>query len=296
MKFFFSLGASGRISELMRLYLAEATWEDISRGLDLPSSGDSITTPLRVLMSFAFYKDEEIDRIVGRLQTKFKVPVEVFADSGAYSAATLGMKLSREDYVAWVRKWRHLFTVVAAPDVIGNPERTLEDTLWMRERIPEAIPTYHVGSPLEALLSWKDCPYIALGGMVPYASRPKHLGAWLTKTFRHIPPTQKVHGFGMTRNAFVREFPWYSCDSSSWGGGYRWGMLRLFSPWTRKWETVELRNPGHLANALPLLKLYNLPIAQCRADELDRFALMRASIQAWRLYEQDVTSRNSSWK
>lgn len=71
------------------------------------------------LTSFHYYRDKDMAAI-GQQLRGFKI----FADSGAFSARSLGAEIKLDDYCAWLDKWREQISVYASLDVIGNPEAT----------------------------------------------------------------------------------------------------------------------------------------------------------------------------
>jgi hypothetical protein len=75
---------------------------------------------LRLLVSYHYHRDTDLAALVGELGGD----VDLFADSGAYSAATTGATIHLADYAAWLRHWAPLLTVQSALDVIGDHEAT----------------------------------------------------------------------------------------------------------------------------------------------------------------------------
>lgn len=137
------------------------------------------------------------------------------------------------DYAAFVKRNRAAIDLFANVDVIGNPELTLRnqeylegvhgldpvpvvhfptDPGWVGRYLRRAKPG-HPGRPRHDT--------IALGGMVGSLATPA-CRSWVRECFRRVCdpatglPRVKVHGFGVTDFGVMREFPWYSVDSSSW--------------------------------------------------------------------------------
>ncbi len=152
----------------------------------------------------------------------------VFLDSGAFSAHTLGVKLSIADYCAYIEKNRDILRVeddalmASVLDGIGDPLQTYRNQLEMEERGVRPLPCFHFGED-PRYLEWyvANYSYITLGGMVGKSG--KQLMIWLDRMFNDYivdpgtgRPRLKVHGFGLTSVPLMEAFPWYSCDSSSW--------------------------------------------------------------------------------
>ena len=155
-------------------------------------------------------------------------------DSGAFSAHNSGKVIDLQAYIDFCLKWQAkdtLLTEIYALDVIGDPEASLRNTEEMHRQGVNAIPTFHLGSPWEALEELSKYPKIALGGMV---RKPKNLKrSWLEQVFARAWP-RSMHAFGLASEDLLMLFPFHSCDASNWelapsafGQWQRYGNLRL---------------------------------------------------------------------
>lgn len=173
------------------------------------------------------FKQYEIKNILISYFSKPKIyeykGFNIFLDSGAYSAFTQKKEIDLNEYIKFIKKNEKRLTVYASLDVIGDAEKTYSNFKIMKEARLNPIPTFHIGSDFKWLEKYKNEPYIALGGMVPYTARPSLLKKWLKKCFNIIPKTTKVHAFGMTNPTIVRLFPFNSLDSTSWLTYSVWG-------------------------------------------------------------------------
>ena len=185
---------------------------------------------LKILLSYWYYKDADLDALFAKYFTE-PYP-EVFADSGAFSAATQGAQISPAEYAAWVKKYKHLFSTYSNLDVIGNPVKTLENQKHLEDLGINPIPVFHASANYDALENYlaTGYRYIALGGLVPYAAQPKVRIRFLIKAFKIANAQAVFHGFGVTSWEVMSKFPWYSVDSSSWGSGFRFGTVPVFDP------------------------------------------------------------------
>ncbi len=138
-------------------------------------------------------------------------------DSGAYSAANSGKVIDFDAYnetCAELLASDEQLVEVFALDVIGDWRATLRNTErhWLAG-VP-AIPTFHVGSPAEALLEMaRAYPKIALGGAVGWSAKKKL--AWARECFARVWP-KRIHGLGMNGERMLMELPFHSVDASSW--------------------------------------------------------------------------------
>lgn len=152
---------------------------------------------------------------------------KIFLDSGAFSAFTLGVDISVEDYCEYIKRNMDIIRVednvvmASVLDGIGDPLQTWRNQLEMELRGAKPLPCFHAGED-ERYLEWyvKNYEYITLGGMV--GSSTKQLCIWLDRMWdRYLTDGSgrariKVHGFGITAVPIMERYPWHSCDSSSW--------------------------------------------------------------------------------
>ena len=222
--------------DAMKLHLAE---RDPQYRSWAKSGVDRNKMQLRILLSYHYYKDTDLDALFAKY---FTAPYpEVFADSGAFSAASQGAHIDIADYAAWVKRWAHLLTVHSNLDVIGDAAATDRNQKTLEDMGLDPLPVFHTGSDMAHLDGLLDrYQYIALGGMVPYMRFPKRIMPWLIKCFKLAQGRAVFHGFGATSWTVVKSFPWYSVDSSSWGSGFRYGQVPVFNTARGKFETLSL--------------------------------------------------------
>ena len=247
--------------------------------------------PVRLLLSYHYFRDADLDAILGEFTG---ASLDVFADSGAYSAWSVGARVEPAAYTDWVRRWQHWFGLVAGPDVIGDAAATAQETRTMREALPDVcvVPTFHVGEPWPVLEAYaKEYPYLALGGMVPYTRQRALLGAWLDKAFRLLPAGKKVHGFGLTTWELLLRYPWASVDSSSWTAGFRFGSLALFDRQRGRFVTISMKDRNSLLDNRLLLHEYGLSAPGASGRTYDRDKMVVACVRAWQAAEEYLTTK-----
>lgn len=245
----------------MKIYLAVATSEAVPGVL-------KHHRPPQILLSYHYFGRADLKAMFGGK------PVDVFADSGAFSAAANGGTIVLEDYLAWVKKWENDLTVACAPDVIGDAEATARGTevmMAMGLKVP-VLPVFHVGEPWEFLQHWaKRVPYLALGGLVPYLLRNRTLlRRWMDKAFTYLTD-QQVHAFGCTTVSLLKDFPFYSADSSTWSTGRRYAKLFLFDGRSSV-RQINLRSRQSVLESRELLRWYGV-------SSMHDIAMRKTSIQ-----------------
>lgn len=260
---------------------------------------------LRILLSYHYYQNEHIDDLLTECFGDIKV--DVFADSGAYSAMTSGKPIDFDAYIEWVNRWKHRFTAVSSPDVIGDPAATTRETERMLQAVQgvPVLPVFHVGEDWSYLSRWAADPrvdYLALGGMVPYTRRMKLLTGWLTKAFNIIKnpiarrprPAPRVHGFGLTTWPLLKRFPFYSVDSSSWTSGFRYARLHLFDKGKGEFVEIAMDRKGALLHHSRLLAAYGLRSSEAQSTGYSRDRIVAAAVQSWQCAEAWLAERKGA--
>lgn len=151
-----------------------------------------------------------------------KNKVNLFLDSGAFSAFTQGIEIDIQAYIAFIKEHEQYLEVYANLDVIGDAEGTLKNQKIMEAAGLKPIPCFHAGEDFKYLKNYVDnYPYIAIGGVAQLRDKKK-LIAFMDKCFAEYIcrpdglPKTKVHGFAVTGLDLMLRYPWFSVDSTSW--------------------------------------------------------------------------------
>lgn len=170
-----------------------------------------------------------------------KKKVELFLDSGAYSAWSQGKEININEYIDFIKKHEDVITVYANLDVIGNPEATWKNQMIMEDAGLHPLPVFHYGEDIMWLkrMLKRKYEYMSLGGMVPIST--PDLIHWLDDLFLNYicdesgMPLVKIHGFGLTSLRLMLRYPWYSVDSTSWVVTGRMGSIYIPRYRNGKW-------------------------------------------------------------
>jgi hypothetical protein len=210
---------------------------------------------VRLLLSYHYFGSVDLCELVNNYAGK----VEVFADSGAFSALTTGAVIKFADYAAWLRQWGPLLTVKSSLDVIGDATESRANFERLREAGLPVIPVFHVGSDLVELKRLcAEYGYVALGGMVTRDATS--VARWLVQCFRIAREHGTVfHGFGQTNTKLINDFPFYSVDSTSWSTGLRFGSYPV---WNHARRSIQNVRHGDLVQA----KKFAQYLKDCGAD------------------------------
>jgi hypothetical protein len=147
--------------------------------------------------------------------------IELFLDSGAYSASTKGLEIDIYKYIDFIKKNKDQIYIYCNLDVIGNAEAS-----WKNQEIMEAeglspLPVFHAGTDISYLERCLDnYHYFCLGAIAKMDTEARTTA--LDRYWKIIcnnstkAPCHKVHGFGLTSFDLMARYPWASVDSTSW--------------------------------------------------------------------------------
>lgn len=247
---------------------------------------------LRILLSYHYYKNTDLDALFAKY---FKPPYpDVFADSGGFSAMTQGVDINIQEYTDWIKRYQHLFATYANLDVIGNPEQTHRNQQTLESMGLSPLPVFHTGSDWKWLERYiEQYPYIALGGMVPHMRFPKRIMPWIIQCFKRAKGKAVFHGFGATSWVVIRDLPWYSVDSSSWGQGFRFGQVPLFDERKGRFVEAQLGDKNSCYKLGHLFEAYGFKAGDF-ADRAknDRAKICAVSVLAYMKAEQWLRKRH----
>ena len=181
--------------------------------------------PHHNLLESYFNKDKGTEKLL-------KDKINLFLDSGAFSAWSRKITIDIDEYIAFIKKYEKYLTVYANLDVIGDAEATLKNQKYMENKELNPLPTYHLGSDVKYLEYYaKNYSYIALGGMAGTGTATKQIISQLDPIWDKYLTNEdgsakiKVHGFACTGLEIISRYPWYSVDSTSWVMTGRFGSV-----------------------------------------------------------------------
>ena len=223
---------------------------------------------------------------------------QIFLDSGAFSAFTLGVDISVADYCDYIKRNTDIIRVednvvmASVLDGIGDPLQTWRNQLEMELRGAKPLPCFHAGED-ERYLEWyvQNYEYITLGGMV--GSSTKQLCIWLDRMWdRYLTDGSgrariKVHGFGITAVPIMERYPWYSCDSSSWIQSAAFGSIVTpnYGPLSVSEKSPSRHDFGqHLTTLTPIEQDHVLQYLEQQGFTLERLATVYESRAAYNLW------------
>lgn len=148
-----------------------------------------------------------------------------------------------EKYVAYVKEHTKALDFYVTLDIIFDPKRTWESTLYLESCGIKAMPVFHYGEDHSWFKKYLDrYEYIGVGGLGQTVAKGKYI-EFANKTFGMIcnkrgVPRVKIHGFAMGAFDLMLQWPWFSVDASSPFVFGRMGSVVLPSPVLRNGGTV----------------------------------------------------------
>lgn len=262
---------------------------------------------VRILVSYWYWGRER--RAARRdlatdLVNATRLPVRLFADSGAFSAYTLrsgGGTISLPDYAAWLTDNRPLLSVMANLDVIGDPAATARNQLALEGRGLPVLPIYHMQTPLTELAALcRDYRYVAVGGTATLRGRQKMQATARAALVARDHGTV-LHGLGRSASDELLAVPFWSVDSTTWIHGKRYGHLQLFDG-----RRIKMTGLQQAARDPVLLRQHGMdPRMAARPDfanfgsrgDLGQYraeaeASLRVAAVAWKRFEAYLQARH----
>lgn len=206
---------------------------------------------VNVLISWPYLEVAQKGDIFWEMLDSFGPDTRLLVDSGAFTNWKANRDTRVEDYIAFikglpVKPWRY-FTL----DKIGDPVTTKRNLHTMLDAGLTPVPIFTRGNTLEALDElYQHCDLVGVGVGVGTKGTLNYI-RWVMEN-----NTRPIHWLGICTPNLVRYYQPYSCDSSSWESGGRYGVAQVymgqgrFLPFSRKmagvgppstemWHTLE---------------------------------------------------------
>lgn len=245
---------------------------------------------LRFLLSFYYLQQESVLKDMLAVQTEAREH-DLFLDSGAFSAMTMGEHISLKKYARFLLTYKNYFTTYANLDVIRDAEKTRDHQIRLEKEYGLApLPIFHVNEEWRYLDSYLErYRYIGLG--VAGSPHQSYL-PWLVKCFQIAGKRAVFHGFGITTWEVLQAFPWYSVDSSSWGAGVRYGRVPIFDEEHHCFQVVRLGDAKSCYAQAELLRTYGYtPEEFADRAKNDSHRVRALSLVSYKLAEMYLTKR-----
>ncbi len=177
-----------------------------------------------VLVSYAYLRKLPERRARPMLDCPW---VDLMLDSGAFTAANSGGEVTLEEYCGYLRANAGCFWQYVALDRIGDPAATRRNLDAMVRAGLSPMPVHVLGDSAERMDElFSLSPRVCLGGLL----RPGrgHADAGYLNHKMKWAAGRPVHWLGYVVPSAIQAHRPYSCDSSSWSYGCRYGDLHVY--------------------------------------------------------------------
>lgn len=236
----------------------------------------------RILCSFHYFGGDKLRSDMERYFSPL-IP-EIFADSGAYSAFSRGVRIDVEEYADWLDANMEFLHVYANLDVRGDLDATLRNQEYLESRGLTPLPVYHAEQDVKVFEAYCErYPYVCIGGVAGMKSGGGALMGHLVHLFKIAQKHgTALHGFGLTGWKILSMFPWYSVDSSSWSGAFRYGSATVFHPDRGKFYNLKLGDPKSCYRFADLIRGYGFdPEDFADRERNDRVKIATLAALSW---------------
>jgi len=173
------------------------------------------------------YSFFSIKNTPGWLANAHKMFPCILLDSGGFVARTKGVEIKIEEYGDFIAQNKQYVFAYANLDY-KDTNRTLYNQNYLESRGLHPVPVYHVDEWLDKKYDLLDSylakyPYVALGGAAKDKGGKSVLHPFLSAMFARSKGKTRFHGFGITDVQYLKKYPFYSVDSTSWNQGGRYG-------------------------------------------------------------------------
>jgi hypothetical protein len=222
-----------------------------------------VKQPKNLLVSYYYLRSWKDEKVVKLLEDFKKQGNSLFLDSGAHSflnevdSLTVGRKSIAqkkktrtkgtpeeyfEKYLKFLKKYQHYFDLIAELDIdlIVGYKKVVEWRDNLRDigiENSRLVLVYHPTIPnwTKEWEMWAKQGYCLGIGSFPSKEIHNYLFSVALKY------KARVHGFAMTKNDYLLEYPWYSVDSSSWNIGQRYGCICYYDKKTYRVKTFKTK-------------------------------------------------------
>lgn len=240
---------------MINLYFSEADSRMINQQLEALEKFNhpyNLDNKLNFLVSYYYFRKENKNKI--RKTKNHKYMNKIFLDSGAYSAFTQKNKINIDEYIKYINENIDVFDYVTQLDVIEDGEESLNNYLYMKDKIKDEsklLPVFQYGTDFKyykELSKLNKSKIMGLGGVAGKSTQTR------TNFFRNLIANNegnKYHVFGFTAFGLVNKYQKYikSIDSSRYSLTGAFGYIFIHNKGDVKAYPVsnkQLHNPKHI--------------------------------------------------
>ena len=157
----------------------------------------------------------------------------IFIDSGGFTARKNNIEINLKEYGDFLKENKDYIFTAANLDV-NNLETQLENQKYL-EQIYPILPVYHYAEYSQKRYDLfenycKNYKYVAVGGVAGQNLSKNRMINYLNFCFKtSLKYKTKIHGFGMASLELLKNYPFYSTDSTTWIQPGRFGTCILYN-------------------------------------------------------------------
>jgi hypothetical protein len=241
---------------------------------------------VNVLLSYWYHSKTNLAEVRKNL-----VCGRLMIDSGAFSAHTLGKKISLTEYAEYLDHYRGHWDHAVTLDVIGDPETSRRQTMKLHAMGVPVMPVFTRGDTIaefDAMV--KEVGYVCVGGLVGLPAAVVEKRVTLLQR-RAESLGGGIHALGVGAIPTLARARPYSADASNVSGAFRFGSILFFDQGrvlnvsvTDKAKMRKYREPM-LAHGIDVAKLATtgrMPSGQDgRGTLMKAMSLSYASADEW---------------
>lgn len=188
-----------------------------------------------------------------------KSQVSLMLDSGAFGAWKRGLTLDIDKYIQFIKDNRNCISTYVSLDVIpgsmGQMSKTQSDFekaasvsqknhLYMRKKGLAPIPVFHQGEDFKWLKTMLADGELYIG-ISPALTSPINIQrGWYDQVYTMLTdskgrPIVKTHGFGVTNINFLKKYPFFTADSTTWAIMPSYGRVLIPKLVKGKWSYLN---------------------------------------------------------
>lgn len=219
-----------------------------------------------------------------------KKKVGIMMDSGVVSLLTYGMWLKKKNkpiklpnkdeytqlYVDFCKKYSKLWDFYVTLDFRKNCAEIFETQKRLESMGIFPAPVYHGDDTIDWLKKYSDRGHkLICIGAVSHRALPGRKGdvrrRYLDEVFNAgVKLGLEFHGLAVTSPYLILEYPWKSCDSSSWSRAAGYGCIIRFNEDTGRMNTVHVSERALPTSAQRISLLNNKRAFQRLKEEIER--------------------------
>lgn len=147
-------------------------------------------------------------------------------------------------YIGYLHEVGSNFQFYVTLDILGHPKYSWDIIRYMESNGLKPVPVFHLHEDFSWLTKMIDnYEYIGVG-VVNKGGLVTPFQGWIKKVFEEYiqkpdgSPRVKVHGFAANALDILKQYPFYSCDASTWSFGARLGHVQIPDPIIKNNEVI----------------------------------------------------------